>query len=340
MRRKFCPVCTVEAGSHLSECICGFVAGPTSLKWDWEQDSSSLEHNLNEIRKKPKYEGVCGYCGFVQLSEQKIKCNACGMKTNQKRVRYSDSNFSNSFKKFDKIPRLRIKNILSGIDVDQGFYTLNAKFIKKLAIELPEIERAEERKRKEAIEEAEDLKRRKQEEKLQREAQREKERLDAVEADRIWNLPENVEKRRLADEEHRISLRKLKEKENKLTSERQDNLRAHGVMLTNAEMEQRFQLIEEKKAQREDLIKEILKHRSKSTHYSDRFDWSKHHDNIPLLNDLCGDKYRRLFLKSVAFNHSKYQYHGDKLVSSYKKMLERIKKNCHGKDDFNLISSL
>ena len=340
MRRKFCPVCTVEVGSHLSECICGFVAGPTSLKWDWEQDSSLLEHNFNEIRKKPKYEGVCGYCGFVQLSEQKIKCNTCGMKTNQKRVRYSDSNFSNSFKKFDKIPRLRIKNILSGIDVDQGFYTLNAKFIKKLAIELPEIERAEERKRKIKIKEDEDLKRRKQEERLQREAQREKERLDAVEADRIWNLPENVEKRRLADEEHRISLRELKQKEDKLTLERQDNLRAHGVMLTNAEMEQRFQLIEVKKAQREDLIKEILKHRSKSTHYSDRFDWSKHHDNIPLLNDLCGDKYRQLFLKSVAFNHSKYQYHGDKLVSSYKKMLERIKKNCHGKDDFNLISSL
>ena len=262
------------------------------------------------------------------------------MKTNQKRVRYSDSNFSNSFKKFDKIPRSRIKNILSGIDVDQGFYTLNAKFIKKLLIELPEIERAEERERKIKIKAAEDLKLRKQEERLQREALREKERLDTVENDRIWNLPENVEKRRLADEEHRISLRDLKEREDKLLLERQDNLRAHGIMLTNAEMEQRFQHIKERKAQREDLIKEILKHRSKSTHYSDRFDWSKHHDNIPLLNDLCGDKYRQLFLKSVAFNHSKYQYHGDKLVSSYKKMLERIKKNCHGKDDFNLISRL
>ena len=108
MRRRFCPDCDEEPGFYLSECKC-FI-----------------------------YEGICGHCGYNKLSEPKVECSECGMKTNQEIKIYDDSNFLNSFKEdFDRIPIRRIMNILEGIDVDDEFYTANAKFIQKLIIELP-----------------------------------------------------------------------------------------------------------------------------------------------------------------------------------------------------------
>ena len=311
MRRRFCPDCDEEPGFYLSECKC-FI-----------------------------YEGICGHCGYNKLSEPKVECSECGMKTNQEIKIYDDSNFLNSFKEdFDRIPIRRIMNILEGIDVDDEFYTANAKFIQKLIIELPRIEKNEERKKKRKItRKNKQTERRKQnildhiaqQEEEQRVA--EEEQREAEEKVRISNLPENVEKRRVESDAEI-------EKENGLRLEREDNLRNHGFMLTNVELEDHLQYLEDKKAKMNKLITEVLKHRNKDSHYSDRFDWNNHHDNIPLLGELCGDDFRQQFLESVVHNHPKYQFHSDKLVKSYKKMLDRIKGDCHGKDEFYLISDL
>lgn len=299
---------------------------------------------LFDIEAKPKSEAICGYCGFVQFSEQKNNCNACGLKTNLKMVRYGNSNFTNSFKKFDKIPRLRIKNILKRINVYEEFYIANAEFIQKMILELPQIEANEERDRLNKIKQAEELRALKEQERLnqieknirahnERQRAKEEKQRKLEEDERIWNLPENVEKRNIAKiEKNQI--------EQKLRSEREVNLRTHGLMLTNIELERHLEIIEENKQQKQKLIKTILKHRNKNSPYSDRFDWSDHYDNIPLLNELCGDNYRLQFLKSVVYNHAKYQYGRGKLVSSYRKMLNRIQGNCRDKDEFHLISEL
>jgi len=341
MRVKSCPECSSPLDLDEKECgECGFTAGVRSRKWVREQDSLSLEHNFSKFHKKPKYEGICGYCGYEQYSMQRKKCLACGMETNRKIKKYTISNFESSFKRFDKIPRSRIKNILEGIDVDDEFYAANAKFIQKLIIELPRIEENEEKNRLIKFREAEELRIHKEQVILDREARRveklreaEEERREAEEKVRIWNLPENVEKRRVESEAEI-------EKENGLRLEREDNLRNHGFMLTNVELEDHFHSLEVKKAKMNKLITEVLKYRNKDSHYSDRFDWKNHHDNIPLLGELCGDNFRQQFLESVVNNHPKYQFHGDKLVKSYKKMLDRIKRDCHGKDEFYLISDL